>query len=70
MVLIHLVLSPQHLSVDLQVDLLISWISDWTTATLDGSNLLNLPAQPGEGVNLKDDGFVVGAAKTVNADWN
>ena len=34
---------------------------------LDGSNLLNLPAQPGEGVNLKDDGFVVGAAKTVNA---
>ncbi len=34
---------------------------------LDGSNLINLPAQPGEGVNLKDDGFVVGAAKTVDA---
>ena len=34
---------------------------------LDGSNLLNLPAQPGEGVNLKDDGFVVERAKTVNA---
>lgn len=33
---------------------------------LDGSALINLPAQPGDGINVKDDGTSVGSARTVD----
>ena len=33
---------------------------------LDGSALINLPAQPGDGVNVRDDNNPVGSARTVN----
>ena len=33
---------------------------------LDGSALINLPAQPGDGVNVRDDNTPVGSARTVN----
>jgi hypothetical protein len=33
---------------------------------LDGSLLINLPAQPGDGINVRDDNTPVGSARTVN----
>ena len=33
---------------------------------LDGSALLNLPAQPGDGIIVEDDGVNIGSARTVN----
>jgi len=33
---------------------------------IDGSALINLPAQPGDGINVRDDGSPVGSARTVD----
>jgi hypothetical protein len=37
-----------------------------TLPALDGSALINLPAQPGDGINVQDNDSTVGSARTVN----